>query len=85
MFGTVTITDPTVLEQPFTDNQGRNVFPGIKCWCASEFAMMVEENAYCAFLGSIYNKKDATTQIEKPEMQVALIIPIFQTTGLEVR
>jgi hypothetical protein len=85
MWGTLTITDPTVVEQPFMDNQGRNVFPGLKGWCAGEFAMMVEENAYCAFFGTIDNKKDATTQIEKSEMQVNLVIPIFQTTGLEER
>jgi hypothetical protein len=84
-FGTVTITDPTVFEQTMMDSRGRTVFPGIKCWCASEFAMMVEENAYCAFFGTVYNKKDATTQIEKPEMQINLIIPMFQTSGLEER
>jgi hypothetical protein len=83
-YGVMTITDSTVQEKPYMDNQGRTVFPGITGWVAPEFCIF-EEGSYCAFFGTIDKTKDANTQIEKLSMSVGLVIPIFQSTGLEVR
>lgn len=82
--GRVTITDSTIEETATVDGQGRTLFPGIVGWTAPEFCIF-EESSYCAFFGTIDKIKDSNTQLDKLQMNVGLIIPIFQNDGIEER
>jgi hypothetical protein len=85
MSGVITITDMTVQEKPTVDNQGRTIMPGITGWSAPEYTT-VDDGAYCAFLGPITKKKDATTGKETLTMAICQVIQLFsQTSGLEER
>jgi len=82
MGGRMTITDPTVEGQPYVDNQGRTVYPGILGWVPPEFCIY-EDGSYCAFFGPIDKGKDAETQQDTVSMNIALVLSIFESGGLQ--
>jgi hypothetical protein len=82
--GRIKITDMTVQEKPTQDNQGRIIMPGITGWVAPENTVF-DDGTYCAFLGPVTKKKDATTNLDTLSMAISLVVPIFTPAGLEER
>lgn len=84
MSGVITITDMTVQEKPTIDAQGRTIMPGITGWSAPEYTV-VDDGAYCAFLGPITKKKDPTTGLETLTMAICQVIQLSSVSGFEER